>query len=76
MARKRTARLVLLIIVGALIVFGIGMAYRAFMAPWRGDVREPLIVSFFVGVIYFVSCMLWLRWSERRERANRRSPRD
>lgn len=76
MARKRTARVVLLIMVGALIVLGIGMAYRTFMAPWRGDVREPLIAAFFGAVIYFISCMLWLRWAERRERANHRSPRD
>ena len=76
MARKPTVRVVLLIIVGALIVLGIGMAYRALMAKWRGDVREPLMAAFGAAVIYFVCSMLWLRWSERRERANRRSPRD
>ena len=46
------------------------------MAPWRGDVREPLMAAFFGAVIYFFSCMLWLRWAERREQANRRSQRD
>ena len=76
MASKRTARAVLLIVVGALIVLGIGLAYRTLMAPWRGDVREPLIAAFFGAVIYFVSCMLWLRRAERREQANRQTPRD
>jgi hypothetical protein len=50
MARKRAARIVVLFIIGALVAVGTGVAYRAFMAPWRGDVREPLIAAAFVGV--------------------------
>ena len=71
MARKR-ARIVVLFIIGILCAAGIGMAYRVFMAPWRGDVREPLITALFVGVAYFVGCLLWLRRVERREELNRR----
>ena len=72
MARKRARRIVVLFIIGALVAAGTGMAYRAFMAPWRGDVREPLISALFVGVAYFVVCLLWLRRTERREELNRR----
>ncbi len=71
MARKR-ARIVVLTIIGALFAAGTGMAYRAFMAPWRGDVREPLITALFVGVAYFVITLLWLRRIERREELNSR----
>jgi uncharacterized membrane protein len=72
MARKRTARIVVLFIIGALVAVGIGVAYRAFMAPWRGDVREPLIAAMFVGVAYFIFSLLGLRRIERREESNRR----
>jgi hypothetical protein len=72
MARKRAARIVVLVIIGALVAVGTGVAYRAFMAPWRGDVREPLIAAAFVGVAYFIFCVLGLRWIERREELNRR----
>lgn len=72
MAWKRTTRIVGLFVVGSLLVVGTGMAYRAIIAPWRGDVREPLIAAFFVGVVYFVSCMVGLRWTERREQLARR----
>ena len=72
MARKRARRIVVLSIIGALLAAGVGMAYRAFMAPWRGDVREPLITALFVGVAYFIVILLWLRRTERREELNRR----
>ena len=72
MARKRAARIVVLFIIGALVAVGTGVAYRAFMAPWRGDVREPLITALFVGVAYFIVILLWLRRTERREELNRR----
>ena len=71
MAQKRARRIVVLSIIGALLAVGVAMAYRAFMAPWRGDVREPLIIALFVGVAYFVVCLLWLRRTERREELNR-----
>jgi hypothetical protein len=71
MARKR-ARIIVLSIIGVLLAAGTGMAYRAFMAPWRGDVREPLISALFVGVVYFVVSLLWLRRMDRREALNRR----
>jgi hypothetical protein len=72
MSRKRAERIVVLSIVGTLVAVGTGLAYRAFMAPWRGDVREPLIAAAFVGVAYFIFCVLGLRWIERREELNRR----
>jgi hypothetical protein len=75
MARKRAARIVVLFIIGALVAVGTGAAYRAFMAPWRGDVREPLIAAAFVGVAYFIFSVLGLRWIERREELNRRDQR-
>jgi hypothetical protein len=71
MPRNRPKRIVVLIIIGALVAAGTGMAYRAFMAPWRGDVREPLITALFVGVAYFIVTLLWLRRIERREELNR-----
>ena len=66
MARKRAKRIVVLFIIGALVAVGTGVASRAFMASWRGDVREPLIAD------YFIISLLGLRWIERREELNRR----
>jgi hypothetical protein len=68
MARQQKVRIVSLFIIGAIVMVGTGMAYRALMAPWRGDVREPLVAAFFVGVTYFICCNVGLRWAERRER--------
>ena len=72
MVWNRPKRIIVVFIIGALVAAGTGMAYRAFMAPWRGDVREPLITALFVGVAYFVVSLLWLRRIERREELNRR----
>ena len=72
MVRNRSRRIVVLFIIGALVAAGTAMAYRAFMAPWRGDVREPLITALFVGVAYFVVTLLWLRRTERQEELNRK----
>ena len=72
MPRNRPRRIVVQFIIGALLAAGVALAYRAFMAPWRGDVREPLITALFVGVAYFVVTLLWLRRTERREELNRR----
>ena len=72
MVRNRPIRIVVILIIGALLAAGTGMAYRAFMAPWRERVREPLISALFVGVAYFVVSLLWLRRIERREELNRR----
>jgi hypothetical protein len=72
MPRNRPRRIVVQFIIGALLAACAGMAYRAFMAPWRGDVREPLITALFVGVAYFVVILFWLRRTERREELNRR----
>ena len=72
MASKRAVRIVWIAIIGGVLATGVGMAYRAFMAPWRGDVREPLISALFVGVAYFIVSLLWLRRTERREELNRR----
>ncbi len=71
MAQKQVWRIVVQFVIGALLAAGAGMAYRAFMAPWRGDVREPLITALFVGVAYFIVSLLWLRRIERREELNR-----
>jgi hypothetical protein len=67
MARQRTVRVISLFIIGATLIVGTGMAYRAFMAPWSGDVREPMVAAAFVGVTYFIFCLVGLRWAERRE---------
>ena len=72
MARKRAKRIVVLFTIGALVAVGTGMAYRAFMAPWRGDVREPLVAGAFVAVAYFIFSLLGLKWAERREELRRR----
>lgn len=73
MARRRVARIVLLSMIGIVIAVGTGLAYRAFMAPWRGDVKEPLIAAMFVGVAYFIFTLVGLRWAERREKSMRRN---
>jgi hypothetical protein len=72
MARKRSGRVIALFFIGAVLVIGSGLAYRAIVAPWRGDVREPLIVAAFVGVVYFITLLIGLRWFERREELARR----
>ena len=68
MSRQRMVRIAVLAMIGATLIVGTGMAYRALMAPWRGDVREPLVAAFFVGVTYFICCLVGLQWAERRER--------
>ncbi len=75
MTRKRVVRIVALSIIGILITAGTALAYRAFMAPWRGDVKEPLIAALFVGVAYFIFTMVGLRWTERREKMASRDRR-
>jgi hypothetical protein len=71
MARKRTVRFVVLFILGAMLIGVTGLAYRAFMVPWRGDVREPIAAAVFVGATYFICCLVGLRWAEYRERGGR-----
>jgi hypothetical protein len=72
MAQKRANRIGWLVIIGAVVAIGTGFAYRAFIAPWRGDPREPLIAALFVGVVYFICCLIGLRWAERREKMSGR----
>jgi hypothetical protein len=76
MERKRFARILGLSVLGMLIAVGTGFAYHTLLAPWRGDVREPLIAAFFVGVAYFIFTLLGLKWSERREALVQRDQQD
>ena len=73
MARKRVVWIVLLSIIGTLLAVGTALAYRAFMAPWRGDVKEPLIAAMFVGVAYFIVLNVGLRLADRREERAQRN---
>jgi len=74
MTRREKVRNVSLLVLGAFVVVGTGMAYRAFVDRWKGDVRAPLIAATFAGIAFFVSTVLTLSWAERREDLKKRKP--
>jgi hypothetical protein len=74
MTRREKVRIVSLLVLGAFVVVGTGMTYRAFVDRWKGDPRAPLIAATFAGIAFFVSTVLTLSWAERREDLKRRKP--
>jgi hypothetical protein len=76
MERRRAKRIACLAVTGSLVVVATGTAYRALLARWRGDAREPLIAATLVGMTYFIFVLVGLRLVERREELQRRDQRD
>jgi len=74
MTRRTRGRVLGLSVVGAFVVVGTGLVYRAFVDRWEGDVRAPLIAAAMAGIAFFVSTVFTLSWVERREDSNRREP--
>ncbi len=58
-------------VLGAFVVVGTGLVYRAFIDRWEGEVRAPLIAAAMAGIAFFVSTLLVLSWEERREASNK-----
>jgi len=63
-------------VLGAFVVVGTGLAYRAFIDRWEGDVRAPLIAAAMAGVAFFVLTLFTLSWVERREESSKREPQN
>jgi hypothetical protein len=76
MTRKERARLWCILVLGALVVTGTGMAYRAFVDNWKGDVREPLIAATIAGISFVVFTLSTLTWADRRNDLGQRKPPD
>jgi len=76
MTRREKVRNVILFVLGAFIVVGTGLVYRAFIDRWEGDVRAPLVAAAMAGITYFVLTLFALSWVERRQDSNRREPQD
>jgi hypothetical protein len=72
MMRRTRGRVLRLSVLGAFVVVGTGLVYRAFVDRWEGDVRAPLIAAAMAGVSFFVVTLITLSWVERREHSNRR----
>ena len=76
MMRRTRGRVLGLCVAGAFVVVGTGLAYRAFVDRWEGDVRAPLIAAAMAGVAFFVLTLFTLSWVERREESNKREPQN
>jgi hypothetical protein len=76
MTRKERARLWCILVLGAFVVTGTGVAYRAFVDKWKGDVREPLIVAAIAGISFVVFTLSTLTWADRRSNLSQRKPPD
>ena len=74
MTRREKVRNVSLLVLGAFVVVGTGITYRAVVHRWTGDPRGTLIAAGFAGIAFFVSTVLTLSWAERREELKRRKP--
>jgi len=72
MTRREKVRNVILLVLGAFIVVGTGLVYRAFIDRWEGDVRAPLVAAAMAGITYFVLTLFTLSWVERRPDSNKR----
>jgi hypothetical protein len=74
MTRSKRGRNLGLSVLGAFVVVGTGLAYRALVDRWEGDVRAPLIAAAMAGIAFFVVTVFTLSWAERRELSNARDP--
>ncbi len=66
MKRTRAGLIAGLVILGALLMVGTAVAYRAIVDRWGADPRGTLIAAATVGVSFFISMNLLLAWDERR----------
>jgi hypothetical protein len=74
MTRTTRGRVLGLSVLGAFVVVGTGLVYRAFVDRWEGDVRAPLIAAAMAGIAFFVLTLITLSWVERREDSHRPEP--
>jgi hypothetical protein len=74
MTRSKRGRNLGLSVLGAFVVVGTGLVYRAFVDRWEGDVRAPLIAAAMAGIAFFVLTVFTLSWAERREHLKTREP--
>ena len=66
MRRSRAALIFSMFAVGAIMVAATALAYRAIVEHWGADPRGTLIAAATVGISFFISMNLLLRWDERR----------
>jgi hypothetical protein len=66
MRRSRAALIFSMFVLGALMVVATVLAYRAIVEHWGADPRGTLIAAATVGISFFISMNLLLRWDERR----------
>jgi hypothetical protein len=76
MTRSKRGRILGLSVLCALVVVWTGLAYRAFVDRWEGDVRAPLIAAAMAGIAFFVLTLFTLSWAERREHSKTREPQN
>ena len=63
-------------VLGAFVIVGTGLVYRAFVDRWEGDVRAPLIAAAMAGIAFFVLTVITLSWVERRQNAKKATIRN
>jgi hypothetical protein len=68
MPRTRARLIASLLVLGALLIGGTAVAYRAIVERWGADPRGTLIAAAAVGISFFISMNLLLAWDERRRR--------
>jgi predicted exporter len=76
MTWNRPVRTLCLFLVGVIVAVGVGLAYRAFISHWEGDVRATLISATMSGIAIFAVSNLALYWMDRREHLTQRPPQD
>jgi hypothetical protein len=66
MRRTRAGLIAGMVVLGALLMAGTAVAYRAIVERWGADPRGTLIAAATVGISFFISMNLLLAWDERR----------
>jgi hypothetical protein len=66
MRRLRAALVFSMFVLGILMVGATALAYRAIVEHWGADPRGTLIAAATVGISFFISMNLLLRWDDRR----------
>ncbi len=65
MTRAPAPKIVAGIVLGLLIVWGAGSAYRAYLDRWQGDLRAPLIAGSIAGIVFIIAGGLIIRRADR-----------
>ena len=76
MAQRTRGRVLSLSVIGAVIVVGTGLVYRASVDRWESDVRASLVAAAMAGITYFVLTLFSSSGVERRQNSNKREPED